>query len=71
MVFEVIGLFGLILAIIFIVIALLLLIFLVGTLIHFLPAVIVAILVWLLTGSFFWGAIAFLVVALLMVLWRR
>ena len=71
MVLVEIGIAGIILALIFIVVAILILVFVVGTLIAFLPATIVGIIVWWWTGDFITGAIAFLVVALIMILFRR
>ena len=46
------------------------LIFVVGSLILFLPATIVALIVLLLTGSWAWAGLAFLIVALLMVVFK-
>jgi hypothetical protein len=71
MVLVELGIAGAILGLIFLVIAILILVFIVGTLIAFLPATLVGIIVWLLTGDFTTGAIAFLVVALIMVIVRR
>lgn len=71
MVFEVIGLLGLFLAIIFIIIGIAVLFLIIGGFIHFLPATIIAIVVWLLTASLFWGGVSFLVVALMLVIIKR
>jgi len=48
----------------------LVLVLVVGSLIMFLPATIVAFIVLLLTGSWAWAGLAFLMVALLMVLFK-
>jgi hypothetical protein len=54
-----------------IIIGILVLALIVGTLIHWFPAVIVAIVVWFLTGSLLWAAVAFVVIAILMIAFRR
>jgi len=51
--------------IIFLVIGVLIIVLLVATAIVLLPAIIVAVIVWFLTGSFFYAGIAFLVVAII------
>ncbi len=43
----------------------------IGTLIHFLPAAIIAVVVWLLFGSLFWGGVAFLAAAVLMIIFKH
>ena len=53
--------------IIFLVIGILIIVLLVSIAIFVLPAIIVAVVVWFLTGSFFYAGIAFLVVALISV----
>lgn len=50
---------------ILLVIGILIIVFLVAAAIFLLPAILVAIIVWFLTGSFFYAGIAFLVVALI------
>ena len=52
-------------AFIFLIIGVLVIILIVGLAIVFLPAIIVAIVIWFLTGSFFLAGIAFLVIALI------
>jgi hypothetical protein len=52
---------------ILLVIGILIIVFLVAAAIVLLPAIIVAVLIWFLTGSFFYAGIAFLVVALISV----
>lgn len=71
MVLVELGLAGMILAIILLVVAILIIVFVVGTLIAFLPATLVGILVWWWTGDFITGAIAFLIVALIMIIFRK
>jgi len=51
--------------IILLIIGVLIIIFIVAAAIVVLPAILVAVLVWFVTGSFFYAGIAFLVVALL------
>jgi hypothetical protein len=52
-------------AIVLLAIGILVIILIVGAIIVLLPAIIAAVIVWLLTGSFFYAGIAFLVVALI------
>jgi len=54
-----------------IIIGILVLALIVGTVIHWFPAVIVAVLIWYFTGSLLWGAAAFVVIAILMIAFRR
>ena len=54
-----------------IIIGILVLALIVGTVVHWFPAVIVAILVWYFTGSLLWGAAAFVVIAIVMISFRR
>lgn len=54
-----------------IIIGILILALIVGTLIHWFPAVIVAILIWFFSGSLLWAAVAFVVIAILMIAFRR
>lgn len=56
--------------ILLLVIGLVIIILLAKVLLFVLPAAIVAVVVWFLTGSVFWAGIAFLVVALLSLLRR-
>lgn len=65
------GLFALFIFAILAVVGILIIIFVIGSLIMFLPATIVAIVILLLTGSWFWAGIGFLAIAVLMVLFRR
>jgi len=51
--------------------ALLIIIFIVGSLITFLPATLIAIVVLLLTGSWLYAGIAFVVIAVLMIIFIR
>lgn len=50
---------------ILLIIGILIIVLVVGVLLVLLPAILVAILVWFLTGSFFYAGIAFLVVAII------
>jgi hypothetical protein len=59
------GVIGILGALVLVVIGILVIILVVGALIVFLPAIIVAIIVWFFTGSFFLAGIAFLVVAII------
>ena len=59
------GIFDLFGGIIFLVIGVLVIIFIVAAAIVVLPAILVAALVWIVTGSFFYAGIAFFVVALI------
>jgi len=52
-------------SVVLLVIGILLIVLVVGVLLVLLPAIIVAIVVWFLTGSFFYAGIAFLVVAII------
>jgi hypothetical protein len=65
------GLLGLLVFAVLVVIGLLIIVFVIGSLIAFLPATIIAIVVLLLTGSWFYAGIAFLVIAALMILFRK
>ena len=57
--------------IVLVVIGFLILVLVVGSIILFLPAAIIAFVVWLLTGSFFLAGVAFLIIAVLMIVFRR
>ena len=59
------GVIGLLAALVFVVIGILVIVLVVSALIVFLPAIIVAIIVWYFTGSFLFAGIAFLVVAII------
>lgn len=52
-------------SLILLVIGILVIVLVVGVLLVLLPAILVAVLVWFLTGSFFYAGIAFLVVAII------
>jgi hypothetical protein len=65
------GLLGLLVFAVLVVIGLLIIIFVIGSLIMFLPATIIAIVVLLLTGSWFYAGMAFLVIAVLMIIFRK
>jgi hypothetical protein len=65
------GLLGLLVFAVLVVIGLLIIVFVIGSLIAFLPATIIAIVVLLLTGSWFYAGIAFLIIAALMILFRK
>jgi hypothetical protein len=65
------GLLGLLVFAVLVVIGLLIIIFVVGSLIMFLPATVIAVVVLLLTGSWFYAGIAFLVIAVLMIIFRK
>lgn len=57
--------------IVLVIIGLAILVLIVGSIILFLPAAIIAFVVWLLTGDFFLAGVAFLIVAALMIVFRR
>ena len=65
------GLFGLIVFAVLVVIGLMIIIFVIGSLIMVLPATVIAIVVLLLTGSWFYAGIAFLIIAVLMIIFRK
>ncbi len=65
------GILTLLLFAVLIVVGLVILVFVVGTLIAFLPATLIAIVVLLITGSLFEAGLAFLIIAALMILFRR
>lgn len=58
-------------AALFIVLGIIVIVVIIGSLLLFLPAVVIAFVVWLLTGSFFWGAVAFLIISVLMILFKH
>ena len=53
------------------VIGLLILVLIIKVIFLFLPAAIIAVVVWFLTGSLFWAGIAFLIVALISIIGRK
>ncbi|MHB1907636.1 MAG: hypothetical protein ACYCQJ_02050 [Nitrososphaerales archaeon] len=55
------GIFG---SLILVIIGILVIVLVVGALLVLLPAIIVAVIVWFFTGSFFYAGIAFLIVAI-------
>jgi len=59
------GIVAIIGAFILVIIGVLVIILIAGAIIFLLPAVIVGIIVWFLTGNFFYGGIAFLIIALI------
>jgi hypothetical protein len=65
------GLLGLLVFAVLVVIGLMIIIFVIGSLIMFLPATVIAIVVLLLTGSWFYAGIAFLIIAVLMIIFRK
>jgi hypothetical protein len=65
------GLLALLVFAILVVIGILVIVFIIGSLLMFLPATIIAIVVLLLTGSWYYAGIAFLIVAFLMIIFRR
>ena len=65
------GLLGLLVFAVLVIIGILILVFVVGALISFLPATLIAIVVLLLTGSWIYAGIAFLIVAVLMIIFRK
>jgi hypothetical protein len=65
------GLLALFIFAILVVVGILIIVFVIGSMIMFLPATIIAIIVLLLTGSWFLAGMAFLVVAVLMVIFRK
>ena len=72
MAWEVSAILDWIVSLALIVIGLIILLFIVKVLFFFLPAAIVAIVVWFLTGrSTFWAGIAFLVIAVLSIAKRK
>jgi hypothetical protein len=66
----ILGLIVIALFLLFIGIGILILVLVVGSLIMFLPATIVAFIVLILTGSWLYAGLAFLIVALLMILFK-
>jgi hypothetical protein len=62
------GALGILGSIVLVIIGILVIVLIVGALIVLLPAIIVAIIVWFFTGSFFLAGIAFLVVAIISIL---
>jgi hypothetical protein len=68
---QVLGpLFDIAFLILLLIIGLVIIILLAKVLLFVLPAAIVALVVWLLTGSIFWAGVAFLIVALISLLRR-
>ena len=65
------GLLGILFFAVLVVVGLLIIVFVIGSLIAFLPATIIAVVVLLLTGSWFDAGIAFLIIAALMILFRK
>ena len=65
------GLLGILFFAVLVVVGLLIIVFVIGSLIAFLPATIIAGVVLLLTGSWFDAGIAFLIIAALMILFRK
>ena len=65
------GLLGILVFAVLVVIGLLIIVFVIGSLITFLPATIIAIVVLLLTGSWFYAGIAFLIIAVFMIIFRK
>jgi hypothetical protein len=63
--------FGELLAFLALLVVGLLLIMVIGALIFLLPAVILAVVVWFLTGSVFWAGVVFLVIAVISLLKKR
>jgi len=59
------GIIAIIGAFILVVIGILIIVLIVGAAIFLLPAIIVGIIIWFLTGSFFYAGIAFLIIALI------
>jgi hypothetical protein len=59
------GIAGLVGLIVLVIIGILVIVLIVGALIVLLPAIIVAIVVWFFTGSFFLAGVAFLIVAII------
>jgi hypothetical protein len=57
--------------IVLVIIGLVILVLVVGSIILFLPAAIVAFVVWFLTGDLFLAGVAFLIIAVLMIVFRR
>jgi hypothetical protein len=59
------GFIGLLGLVVLVIIGILVIVLVVGVLLVLLPAIIVAVVVWFFTGSFFFAGIAFLVVAII------
>lgn len=57
--------------IVLVVIGVAIIVVVIGSLILFLPAAVIAFVVWLLTGSLFYAGVAFLVIAVLMIVLKR
>lgn len=62
---------ALIALIVLVVIGLAIIVLVVGSIILFLPAAIIAFVVWFLTGDLFLAGVAFLIIAVLMIVFRR
>jgi hypothetical protein len=65
------GVLSVIALIVLILIGLAIIVLVIGSIILFLPAIIIAFVVWLLTGELFLAGVAFLITAVLMVIFRR
>jgi hypothetical protein len=68
--FQLPSIFELALLLLLIIIGIVIIILIVKILLFILPAAIIALVVWLLTGSLFWAGIVFLVIAFLSLLKR-
>lgn len=68
--FQLPSIYELALLLLLLIIGIALIILVVKILLFILPAGIIAVVVWFLTGSFFWTGVAFLVVALILLLKR-
>lgn len=68
--FQLPSIYELALLLLLLIIGIALIILVVKILLFILPAGIIAVVVWFLTGSFFWAGVAFLVVALILLLKR-
>jgi hypothetical protein len=65
------GLLALLVFAVLVVIGILIIFFIIGSLITFFPATVIAVVVLLLTGSWFWAGVAFLAIAVFMIIFRR
>ncbi len=63
--------FELILLLILLIIGIVIIIIIAKVLLFFLPAAIIALVVWLLSGSLFWAGVAFLVISFISVVRRK
>ncbi len=66
-----IGILALLAFVALVIIGIVVIVIIIGSLIMFLPATVIAIVVLFLTGSWFWAGVAFLAIALFMIIFKR